>query len=101
MTDMERGRRETLRWALLAALNFARPLGASETVLRAAIGDETPGLTLMELRRELAYLADRRLVALESKHTPVWSAALTRDGVDLVEYTVPCEPGIARPEKYW
>jgi hypothetical protein len=26
---------------------------------------------------------------------------LTRIGIDVVEYTVECDPGIARPKKYW
>ena len=30
-----------------------------------------------------------------------WHAELTRYGVDVAEYTIDCEPGIARPAKYW
>ena len=101
MTDMEKARRETLRWQIMQSLDTARPLGASETVLLAAIKDATPGLTMLELRRELAYLEDRKLLTIDSKARPVWHCALTRYGVDVVEYTVECEPGIARPEKYW
>ncbi|EME4037049.1 hypothetical protein VYM13_004930, partial [Escherichia coli] len=47
------------------------------------------------------YLADRKMVDLEKKPSGDWFADLTRLGVDLVEYTVECGPGIARPEKYW
>ncbi|HDS5467820.1 TPA: hypothetical protein QHY01_004518, partial [Enterobacter asburiae] len=50
---------------------------------------------------ELDYLADRKMVDLEKKPSGDWFADLTRLGVDLVEYTVECGPGIARPEKYW
>ena len=46
-------------------------------------------------------LADRKMVDLEKKPSGDWFADLTRLGVDLVEYTVECGPGIARPEKYW
>ena len=28
-------------------------------------------------------------------------ARLARHGVDVSEYTVDCEPGVARPAKYW
>ena len=31
----------------------------------------------------------------------MWFADLTRLGVDLAEYTIDCQPGIARPDKYW
>ena len=30
-----------------------------------------------------------------------WFADLTRYGVDVAEYTVDCQPGVARPAKYW
>jgi len=33
--------------------------------------------------------------------SPAWFGKLTREGVDVVEYTVLCDPGIARPRKYW
>ena len=92
MVDIARVRRESLRWSLLVALNKTRP-----DVSRAIYPDTTP----LELRRELDYLADRKMVDLEKKPSGDWFADLTRLGVDLVEYTVECGPGIARPEKYW
>jgi len=101
MTDMEKARRETLRWRILQCLDVARPLGTSESVILAALADDAPGLTRMELRRELAYLEDRKLLTIDSKSRPIWHGALTRYGVDVVEHTVECEPGIARPPKYW
>lgn len=98
MVDITRVRRESLRWSLLVALNKTRPYTASETLLldvsRAIYPDTTP----LELRRELDYLADRKMVELEKKPSGDWFADLTRLGVDLVEYTVECGPGIARPE---
>jgi hypothetical protein len=65
MVDIARVRRESLRWSLLVALNKTRPYTASETLLldvsRAIYPDTTP----LELRRELDYLADRKMVDLE------------------------------------
>jgi len=40
-------------------------------------------------------------VILKRHEGAPWTAELTRHGVDVVEYTVECEPGIARPKKYW
>lgn len=92
MVDITRVRRESLRWSLLVALNKTRPYTASETLLldvsRAIYPDTTP----LELRRELDYLADRKMVELEKKPSGDWFADLTRLGVDLVEYTVECGP---------
>ncbi|MNP80095.1 hypothetical protein D3C76_1780910 [compost metagenome] len=55
----------------------------------------------MELRRELDYLSDRSLVTLKKSPAGVWICGLTHYGVDIAEYTIDCNPGIARPEKYW
>ena len=60
-----------------------------------------PDATALELRRELDYLADRRMLELVKEPSGTWFGDLTRLGVDVVEYTVDCGPGIARPQKYW
>lgn len=55
----------------------------------------------MEVRRELDYLADRKLVTLDKQPSGTWFADITHYGVDIAEYTCECYPGIARPAKYW
>jgi hypothetical protein len=99
--DLARARREALRWLILLTLNNARPIGAFEGPVLAVAQSEYPDATPLELRRELDYLADRQLVTLDKQPSGKWFADLTRHGVDLAEYTVDCEPGIARPTKYW
>lgn len=98
--DIERARREELRWIILRALDAARPIGTSESVIRSAIEPVVPDVTLVELRREMSYLEDRNLVSISGKNTPMWFAKLSRDGIDVVEYTVECHPGIARPKNW-
>ena len=49
----------------------------------------------------MEYLQGRQLLDIEGEDSDVWFAKLTRAGIDVVEYTVPVEPGIARPRKYW
>lgn len=101
MVDIQKVRRETIRWQILLTLNNARPVGAWEelvlSVIQATYTDATP----LELRRELDYLADRKLVDLRKEPSGRWFADLTRYGTDVAEYTVDCDPGIARPTKYW
>lgn len=99
--DLQKAQRETLRWLVLATLDAARPIGAPETLVLSAIQGVPLPVTALELRRELDYLADRGLVEITGRESPVWHATLTRAGVDVVEYTVDVEPGIARPRKYW
>lgn len=95
--QLERALREETRWRILVALNAGRPRPVSESLILRVLGDLSLQQTPTTLRRELDYLAGRSLVELSGKDGHVWTAVLTSLGVDVVEYTVPCHPGIARP----
>lgn len=97
--DFQKARREIIRWNLLRALDYARPIGTHELVLLQTIQGLFVDATQHEIRRELDYLEGRRLVSITDKHTGLWLVELERYGVDIVEYSVACEPGIARPPK--
>jgi len=97
--DLEKLRREEVRWRVLRVLDAGRPMPVSETLLLTALTDIKLELTPHELRREMDYLRDRGTIEILGEDGSVWSANLTRLGVDLVEYTIPCEPGIARPAR--
>lgn len=99
--DMARVRREALRWLILLTLNNARPIGAFEGLVLSVGQSEYPDATALELRRELDYLDERKLVKLDKQPSGRWHAELTRYGIDVAEYTVDCAPGISRPTKYW
>ena len=101
MVDQSKVRRESMRWNILLTLNNARPIGAYEELVLSTIQGIYPDATALELRRELDYLADRSLVELKKEPSGRWFADVTRYGVDIAEYTVDCQPGIARPVKYW
>ncbi|MBW7998492.1 MAG: hypothetical protein FVQ81_18350 [Candidatus Glassbacteria bacterium] len=97
--DLEKARREETRWRILKALDAGRPHSVTEALLLSVLDDVHLSVTELELRRELDYLEDRGLVHIHGKDDNDWQADLTRDGVDVVEYTVSVEPGIARPPK--
>ena len=99
--DIAKHRRETLRWLILLTLNNARPLGAHENLVLSVAHAQFPDATPLELRRELEYLAGRDLVRVQRSPSGPWHTELMRHGVDIAEYTIDCEPGIARPVKYW
>ena len=101
MIDTAKVRRESMRWNILLILNNARPVGAYEELVLATLQSIYPDATALELRRELDYLADRQLVTLNKEPSGRWFAELNRHGTDVAEYTVECDPGIARPQKYW
>lgn len=100
MIDQVRHRREFGRWVLMLGLYNAKPIGAWEELLLSIMQGMWPDATAREMKLGLDYLADRKLIDLKKEPHGRWFADLNRYGVDVVEYTVPCEPGIARPEKY-
>lgn len=99
--DAARIRRESMRWYIILALNNARPSELVEHIVQSTMRELFPDTTPMEVRRALDYLASRDLINVRKVATGIWWASLTRHGVDLAEYSIDCEPGIARPEKYW
>jgi hypothetical protein len=94
---LERARREESRWRILKGLDIGRPYPVSETILFRLLDDVHLPLPPVAVRRELDYLEERGLLRVLDRDGAVWSAELTRDGIDVVEYTVTCDPGIARP----
>lgn len=94
-------RREDIRWQILLTLNNATPIGAYEELVLSVIRATYPDATPLELRKQLDYLFDRKLVEIKKEPSGRWHCDLTRYGADIAEYTVDCDPGIARPPKYW
>lgn len=99
--DHAKSRRESIRWYILLTLNNARPIVTHESLILSTMQGILPDATALEIRRELDYLDDRKLVQLEKNPGGYWLAELTHYGVDVAEYTVDVLPGIARPTKYW
>ncbi|HYW05021.1 MAG TPA: hypothetical protein VFA86_13885 [Gammaproteobacteria bacterium] len=99
--QLDKTRREVLRWRILQTCNIGRPWPVSEDILHQTVAGADMPVTAFDVRKELDYLEGRGLVVIEGRGTPQWSSKLTRYGVDLAEYAIDCEPGIARPQKYW
>jgi hypothetical protein len=97
MIDPAKIRREHMRWYLLLTLYNAQPTGCNEELLLQTVQAMYADATELEIRRQLDYLDDRVLVEVTRDPSGRWFAKLIRYGIDLVEYTIDCEPGIARP----
>ena len=91
-------RRERLRWFILRALDVMRPEGGYVQTIVDVVAPIYRDVTELEIKRELDYLAERDLVEVKIDPTGTWYAKLERFGVDVVEYSVDVEPGIARPK---
>ncbi len=99
--DHSRIRREALRWYLLLAIYHARPSEICESILETTLRSVYPDTTAMEIRQQLDYLTHRALIEVRKEPSGRWWSQLSFLGTDIVEYTVDCQPGIARPQKYW
>lgn len=99
--DAAKVRREQLRWYLILALYNASPNELCEEVIQATMRSIYPDVTPVEVRQQLDYLESRELVKLRKQPDGRWWADLSRIGTDLAEYNIDCQPGIARPVKYW
>jgi hypothetical protein len=97
--DLRRIIREEMRGKILQALYLGQPFGLHESTIQAAMSDIFQNATEMEVRKEMDYLEERGLIAIGERHRPAWFAKLTRDGVDVFENTVPCDPGIRLPKE--
>ncbi len=95
--DMDKIRREDMRWHLLGTLNLSRPVGMNTEPLLAVIKTVYPDATHREVRLALDYLEQRELVRIERDPLDHWWVELTRHGMDFVEYTIAAQPGISRP----
>lgn len=93
----QRQRREFMRWILLLTMELSRPAPATLSMLHGVVMGEYPDATDLEVRRELDYLQERDLVEVKVDPIGQLRASLQRHGIDIAQYTVDCEPGIARP----
>ena len=99
--DLERAQREDTRWLILQVLDKARPLGAPEELILVVVQARYAAANQSGLRREMDYLEKRELIKIVRAPSGPWTAELLRYGIEIVDYTVDCDPGIARPPKYW
>lgn len=94
---IDKARREAVRWHLLTIANTYRPGGVNVVAMLPILHTAYPDATELEVRRQLDYLEGRELVKIAKDPLDNWVVDLTRAGIDVVEYTVNCEAGIARP----
>ena len=101
MTREELARLQGARWEILRVCSVAGHLGATEAMVYHTLLSQWVGIERGWLRDQYAYLESRELVAVQRHEVEDWVISLTRHGDDVANYVVDCEPGIARPPKYW
>lgn len=86
-----------IRWHCLVAMDHARPTSMTDVALLPVLSEIYSDCEMHKLRRELDYLAMKGLITLSVHPERPWQAKITGLGVDVVEYSIDCPPGIARP----
>jgi hypothetical protein len=99
LLDMARAERETLRWILLLALSYSRPVACNESLLLRTAHDAGLRVTTDMVRAELDYLKNKGLLYLNNNEA-FWTASITPDGMDIVDHRADCPKGIARPPRW-
>lgn len=96
--DMNKSRREGMRWYVLLALHRGEPVGCGDTMLRDIMDDIYDSVTPNELQQQLNYLERCLLVTIERSPLNKWHGKLTAAGIDFVEYVSDDRKGIKRPK---
>ena len=66
--DLEQKNREEARWRMLRVVDAGRPIAVSEQIIWRVLADIKLSLSLITVRRELAYLRDLGLLELEGEN---------------------------------
>ena len=99
--QVEQARKESARWTILQTTGIGGHIGVTEAMLLPVLRGQWLGVSQGFMRTQIDYLQSRGLVTTERPALKPWRIQLTRAGHDLVDYVTDCEPGIARPVKYW
>lgn len=98
LDDIEKLRREKLRWYLLKGVDIGgRIMEVSEINLLDVADVTYPLVSLNALREELTYLELSGLIAIAKYPTDKWGCKMTKLGIDVVEYNTETPTGIYRP----
>ena len=98
--EIDRSRRELLRWQVLLILNKCRQSFTKEQQILLIIGDEIQDCSQSELRDELSYLRSKSLLEIDIRSTAGgknWYARIEATGIDFVECNSADIVGISRP----
>ncbi len=99
--DIAKARREGMRWYMLQAIHRGEPVGCGDRALLTIMGDIYTGVTPSELQQQMSYLEKRKMIEIVKQPDGHWHGRCTALGIDVVDYTVDCHAGIARPAMYW
>lgn len=71
--NIEEVRQKELWTCILFALNAAHRIGTTDRIVRAAISHIVSGVTELEIRKQIDYLAERKLIITEKYHDVLFS----------------------------
>ena len=89
----------SLRWIVLQVIQAGAPYVVTERMCLDAAAAAYPAVAAERLRAELDYLEAKELIALERSEIRPWTAKLTGNGRDVVDYAVDAPLGVWRPQR--
>ena len=101
MKTIEQSQRETARWVALTALYNGAGFPLAERVILSVLEAVPIHATAADVRQHLHFLDTAGMATVHKQPDGTWTACITKDGMDCVEYNATCPAGIARPQKYW
>lgn len=101
MKSLEQNERETARWVALNALYNGAGYPLAERVILSVLEAVPIRSTAADVRQHLHFLETAGLARIDKHPDGTWTACITKQGIDCVEYNIPTPAGIARPHKYW
>jgi hypothetical protein len=98
---MKDSRHREIRGWILRALHINHPEGLTERNIYLALHDIFPGLIETALPSEMNYLRDKSYIKSNKVASElcdeIWIHKITAAGIDLMERSVPADPGIELP----
>lgn len=97
--ETQRQRLRRLRILQVLSMNGIDPIGEG-LILKCLSADEDLAFTADNIRSNLDYLEERRLVHITLRTTDRWIAKLSANGRDFLEGIGPKIEGVAHPEEF-
>lgn len=83
LTEFKTARLKQIRRIILELLKLVGATGANESIIISVVNSRKLNVTTFEMRNELDYLAQRKVIALDRGST--WFAKLTPEGGDIID----------------
>lgn len=92
-----------IRYRILRTLHISHPFGVKESLILMTVNDAGHRVAEKDIASEVVYLREKGYIESDKKpsrtlRTELWFHTITPKGIDLLEGTIPPDPGISEGE---